>query len=173
MPCHPLLQHNEKEIRLMYDVNVLAHIWMMQSFLPDMIAQNRGHILALSSCAGLFGSNNLVAYCGTKYAVRGLMKALAEELRRLNSENQIKTTIIYPYMNDTGLCKKPRFRFSSMGLIKPKETAASIIKAQRTGIEEISIPRYYCIMEKFSNFFPSKITQLIRDFLDVGVDSDL
>lgn len=28
MPCHPLLEHTEQEIRLMYDVNVVAHFWV-------------------------------------------------------------------------------------------------------------------------------------------------
>ena len=28
MPCHPLLEHTEQEIRLMYDINVLAHFWV-------------------------------------------------------------------------------------------------------------------------------------------------
>lgn len=28
MPCHPLVEHTEQEIRLMYDVNVLAHFWV-------------------------------------------------------------------------------------------------------------------------------------------------
>ena len=42
---------------------------------------NNGHIVALSSVAGLVGVKNLVPYCGTKFAVRGLMEALSEELR--------------------------------------------------------------------------------------------
>lgn len=54
-----------------------------------MIAQNRGHIVAMSSCAGLFGLPNLVPYCGTKFAVRGLMMSLQEELRRLNKHTQV------------------------------------------------------------------------------------
>jgi len=44
---------------------------MMQAFLPSMIEKNHGHIVALSSLAGLGGLPNLVPYCATKYAVRG------------------------------------------------------------------------------------------------------
>ncbi|GBP38694.1 hypothetical protein EVAR_22342_1 [Eumeta japonica] len=28
MPCKPLMQHSEREVRTMFDVNVLAHIWV-------------------------------------------------------------------------------------------------------------------------------------------------
>uniref|UniRef100_A0A1B0F9K2 NADP-retinol dehydrogenase n=1 Tax=Glossina morsitans morsitans TaxID=37546 RepID=A0A1B0F9K2_GLOMM len=146
---------------------------MVQVFLPDVVRQNRGHIAALSSCAGLFGLNNLVPSCDTKYAVRGFMKATAEESRYLNPKNPIKMTMVYPYINDTGLCKKSRFRFSSMGLIKPQETVAFVIKTQRTGLEEISVPRDYFIIEKISNLFPCKAVLLLCGFLDIGVDSNL
>lgn len=54
---------------------------MIQALLPDMIAQKKGHIVALCSVAGLAGLKNLAPYCSTKFAVRGYMEALAEELR--------------------------------------------------------------------------------------------
>lgn len=46
-----------------------------------MLKKNKGHIVALSSVAGMAGLKNLVPYCGSKFAVRGLMEALSEELR--------------------------------------------------------------------------------------------
>ena len=54
-----------------------------------MIERNQGHIVALSSCAGLFGLPNLVPYCGTKFAVRGVMQALQEELYKQNPSTQV------------------------------------------------------------------------------------
>lgn len=46
-----------------------------------MIKMKKGHIVALSSIAGLTGLKNVVPYCGSKFAVRGFMEALNEELR--------------------------------------------------------------------------------------------
>ncbi|XP_017872068.1 PREDICTED: epidermal retinol dehydrogenase 2 [Drosophila arizonae] len=173
MPCHPLLEHTEQEIRLMYDVNVVAHFWIIQAFLPAMIERNEGNIVALSSCAGLFGLANLVPYCGTKFAVRGYMAALAEELRKQNPLSKIKFTTIYPYMIDTGLCKNPHYRFPNlMKLISPKDAAASIIEAQRQGLEEAAIPRHFVGVEKVSRIIPRKAMRLVNDFLDTGVDTD-
>lgn len=55
---------------------------MFQTFLPDMVQRNRGHIVAMSSMAGVIGLENLVPYCGSKFAVRGIMEALHEETRQ-------------------------------------------------------------------------------------------
>lgn len=77
-------------------------------------------------------------------------------------------------MIDTGLCKNPRIRFQKLfHLIPPTTAAASIIKAQRQGLEEAAIPRYYVAIEKLSRLFPKKSMRLVSDFLDAGVDSDL
>ncbi|XP_075158881.1 lipid droplet subset dehydrogenase 1 isoform X2 [Haematobia irritans] len=172
MPCRPLLEQTEKEIRLMYDINVLAHFWILQAFLPEMIAKNKGHIVAMSSCAGLFGLPNLVPYCGTKFAVRGLMVSMHEELRKLNKNNQIKFTTIYPYMVDTGLCKNPSYRFSWMKMVGVEEAASKIIHAQRTGLEEHSIPSYYLYMEKIGRVLPHKTHRVAFDFVDAHLESD-
>lgn len=81
MPQHEMLKHSEGEIRKMYEINTIAHYWMFQAFLPKMMEKNEGHIVAMSSIAGIVGLNNLVPYCGSKFAVRGTMEAMAEELR--------------------------------------------------------------------------------------------
>lgn len=110
-----------------------------------MIKNNHGHIVAISSCAGLFGVVNLVPYCASKFAVRGLMEALFLELRHLsNKTSNIKLTVIYPYMVDTGLCKKPIIRFEKLlQMLSPKDVADIIVSSQRKGIQEISIPDYF------------------------------
>jgi all-trans-retinol dehydrogenase (NAD+) len=64
MPQHDMLKHTEKEIRMIFEINVLAHFWMFQAFLPKMIEKNRGNVVALSSMAGAIGLPNLVPYCG-------------------------------------------------------------------------------------------------------------
>jgi len=81
MPQHEFLKHTENEIRKIFEINVLAHFWLFQAFLPKMIEKNSGNIVALSSMAGIMGFQNLVPYCGSKFAVRGIQEALSEELR--------------------------------------------------------------------------------------------
>lgn len=90
MPSHDFLQHTENEIRKIFDINVIAHFWMFQAFLPSMIENNTGHVVALSSMAGIMGFQNLVPYCGSKFAVHGLMEAMSEELRcKSNGQSKV------------------------------------------------------------------------------------
>lgn len=46
MPQHDMLKHSEKEIRLIFEINVIAHYWMFEAFLPKMIERNHGHIVS-------------------------------------------------------------------------------------------------------------------------------
>lgn len=90
MPQHEMLKHSENEIRKVFEINTIAHFWMFQAFLPKMVENNHGHIVALSSIAGIVGFKNLVPYCGSKFAVRGLMESMNEELRTYsNGKSQV------------------------------------------------------------------------------------
>ncbi|XP_052865532.1 short-chain dehydrogenase/reductase family 16C member 6 isoform X2 [Anopheles cruzii] len=175
MPTHPLLQQTEAEIRKTFEINVMAHFWLLQSFLPGMIEKNRGFIVALSSVAGLCGLNNLVPYCGSKFAVRGIMEALSEELRHDARKPNIKFTTVFPYMVDTGLCKKPHMRFPNMmRLVKPEEAAAAIIDGQRRGLEDVSIPKYLLYLNTIIRVFPVKMQpRASAAFTLTSVDSSL
>ncbi|KAL1464186.1 hypothetical protein WDU94_003858 [Cyamophila willieti] len=110
MPCHPLKNTSEEEIRKIFDVNVFSHFWVLETFLPSMMEKNHGHIVGISSMAGVVGLPNLVPYCASKFAVRGYMEALAEELREDARNSKIKFTSIFPFMVDTGLCKNPKIK---------------------------------------------------------------
>ncbi|XP_053998642.1 short-chain dehydrogenase/reductase family 16C member 6-like isoform X1 [Hylaeus anthracinus] len=175
MPCRAFLEHSPEEIRRIFDVNVLAHCWTVQAFLPSMIEKNHGHIVALSSMAGFIGIPNLVPYCASKFAVRGMMESLNEELVTLNKDkvSNINFTTIYPYMVDTGLCKKPKLRFPKlMAMVSPKEAVAEIVKAQRRNIREISIPAVWIYVNSFVRCAPDECARSLRDFVDAGVEAD-
>ncbi|XP_077292254.1 estradiol 17-beta-dehydrogenase 11-like isoform X2 [Arctopsyche grandis] len=172
MPCHTMLTHEEAEIKKIFDINVFAHFWLIKAFLPSMINRNHGHIVALSSMAGVIGVPNLVPYCASKFAVRGLMEALHEELREDARGLNIKFTTIFPYMVDTGLCKKPKIRFPSlMAMEKPDQVANHIITAMRRDIPEISIPNSLININNVCRTMPVKIALHLKDFLDSGVEA--
>lgn len=175
MPCHSFLTHTPEEIRKSVDVNLMAHFWMLQAFLPSMIEKDHGHVVALSSMAGIVGLPNLVPYCATKFAVRGIMESISEEIRQAspNRMTNIKFTTIYPYMVDTGLCKKPRTRFPSLlALVQPKEAANQIICAQRRNELEVTIPNYWFTINTVVRCLPYKAAFAIMDFVDSGLEAD-
>lgn len=108
-----------------------------------MYELERGHIVALSSIAGVVGLTNLVPYCASKFAVRGMMEALHTELGDTRPNAKIGLTTVCPYMVDTGLCKNPKIRFPGLlGLLKPTYVAEQIVLAHRKNIIELTLPGY-------------------------------
>ncbi|XP_057330326.1 short-chain dehydrogenase/reductase family 16C member 6-like [Microplitis mediator] len=175
MPCQKFLDYSPETIKKIMDINVLAHFWILQEFLPIMIKNNYGHVVALCSIAGMVGLKNLVPYCASKFAVRGLMESLNDELSSAENiqKNNIKFTTIYPYMVDTGLCKKPHMRFPSlMSLVPPRDAAAVILTAQRRNYRDATIPRYWNSVNCVLRVFPEKAVIAIKDFLNSGVEAD-
>ncbi|KAK6619625.1 hypothetical protein RUM43_012382 [Polyplax serrata] len=168
MPTKLWSDHTASDIAKIFDVNVFAHFWLLQAFLPSMIEKDHGHVIGLSSIAGLIGAPNLTAYCSSKFAVRGLMETFAEELRKEGSKVQFTT--IFPYMTDTGLCKKVKIRFPNLfNMNDTKQVAHDIISSQRRGYREATIPGFMKIIHDIGRTLPEKSKMLIVDFLDSGV----
>lgn len=113
-------------------------------------------------------------YSGSKFAVRGYMESIAEELRaEYNGKSEIKFTTMYPYAIDTGLFREFKARFPSlMPVLKPKDAASEIIKAQRKQLRECSIPRDLRHTNNIFRVFPVTASRIIGDFLEAYVVSD-
>lgn len=60
--CLPFLELSPGLIERTFQVNVLAHIWTIKHFLPGMLKKQEGHIVAVSSIAGLIGAKYLSDY---------------------------------------------------------------------------------------------------------------
>jgi len=69
--------------RRMIDINLMGPIHVLECFVPPMIAAGRGgHVVNVSSAAGLFGLPWHAAYSASKFGVRGLSEVLRFDLRR-------------------------------------------------------------------------------------------
>ncbi|CAH1121636.1 unnamed protein product [Ceutorhynchus assimilis] len=175
MPHHPFLDHTEKEIRKIMDINVMAHFWILEAFLPAMKRNNHGHVVALSSMAGILGLVNLVPYCASKFAVRGLMEGLHEEFRLDNPCNKVRFTTVYPFMVDTGLCKFVDVTYPVVTpMLKPEFVADKIFESQTLEKRNVALPGYInlAVMLKTS-FSPEKAANFLSDKFKCNLASDL
>lgn len=82
----------EAEFLPVFETNVLGLIRVTRAFLPQFRRQHAGHILMLSSIAGLVGQGGWGYYNTSKFAVEGFSEALAAEVAPLG----IKVTIVEP-----------------------------------------------------------------------------
>jgi NAD(P)-dependent dehydrogenase (short-subunit alcohol dehydrogenase family) len=82
----------EQELRDQLETNVFGAVWVIQAVLPHLRAQGSGHIVQLSSAAGLIAMPLGGAYHASKWALEGLNEALAGEV----ADFGIKVTVIEP-----------------------------------------------------------------------------
>jgi NAD(P)-dependent dehydrogenase (short-subunit alcohol dehydrogenase family) len=83
---------SDKETRDSFDINVFGTINVIRHVLPIMRTQRSGHIINISSIAGIAPATGWSVYGATKHAVIGLTEVLAEDVSALG----IKVTVIAP-----------------------------------------------------------------------------
>lgn len=82
----------ESEFLPVFETNVLGLIRVTRAFLPQFRKQRSGHIINLSSMAGLAGTAGWGYYNASKFAVEGFSEALAGEMAAIG----VKVTIVEP-----------------------------------------------------------------------------
>ena len=71
---------SEADYDRIVDINLKGSFFCVEALVPAMKARGSGHIINISSIAGLVGASGLSAYCASKFGVIGMTKALACEL---------------------------------------------------------------------------------------------
>ncbi|HWG17961.1 MAG TPA: oxidoreductase [Acidobacteriaceae bacterium] len=82
----------EEEFLPVFETNVFGLIRVTRAFLPQFRKQRSGHIINMSSMAGIGGTAGWGYYNATKFAVEGFSEALAGEMAAIG----VKVTIIEP-----------------------------------------------------------------------------
>jgi NADP-dependent 3-hydroxy acid dehydrogenase YdfG len=105
MPIRPMVEVNTDEWDAMIDVNIKGVLYGIAAALPVFVAQQSGHVINLSSVAGIkvFAPGGTV-YSGTKFAVRAISDGLRQEVGA-----HIRVTSIQPGAVDSEL------KFSTSG----------------------------------------------------------
>jgi NAD(P)-dependent dehydrogenase (short-subunit alcohol dehydrogenase family) len=80
------------ELRNQFAVNVFGVAATVQAVLPFMRKRRAGHVFAVSSMGGLMTVPGLAWYCGSKYAVEGILETVAKEV----ADFGVHVTIIEP-----------------------------------------------------------------------------
>jgi short-subunit dehydrogenase len=121
----------------------MGPIHVMENFIPPMIRAGRGgHLVNVSSAAGLFGLPWHAAYSASKFGLRGISEVLRFDLK----QHGIHVSLVCPGGVDTGLVrtinvvgidrehpdfKKLTQRFQKHA-VTPEKAAQAILKGLRT-----------------------------------------
>ncbi|KIK67783.1 hypothetical protein GYMLUDRAFT_92458 [Collybiopsis luxurians FD-317 M1] len=85
-----------EDVQQTFGVNTLAHFWTLKAFLPDMIKNNRGHIITVSSNLAYVGVARMTDYCASKAALNSLHESLRFELDHVHKAPSVRTTLVCP-----------------------------------------------------------------------------
>lgn len=135
--AHPgyFVQLDDAVFRQQMEVDYFGTLHAVRAVVPAMIGRGRGHLVLVSSTAGLIGVFGYSAYAPAKFAVRGLAETLRPEL----APHGIVVACAYPPDTRTpGFDRenelKPPETVKISAAIKPRD-AAPVAKAIVRGIE--------------------------------------
>jgi len=126
---HSILETPPGFLRKIFDVNLISHYYTVQAFLPNMIANKKGHVVSIASLASFISAPGIVHYCATKSGALAFHEGLASELRA-SKNPEIKASIIHPTWANTALLAGAKERLEKAGqkVIDPQIVSDAVVK---------------------------------------------
>lgn len=133
-------EETEEEMEKVIKVNLLGPMYLQKMVLPDMFRYS-GHIVNVSSLAGITPGSKMASYAASKFAVRGLSQSLQLELDLLNTHN-VKVTCVLPHVTKTGLFNNVKAKWPLFfPLLEPDWVADQILVATKEERDQVVLPK--------------------------------
>jgi all-trans-retinol dehydrogenase (NAD+) len=154
------------------DVNLNAILYTIRAILPKMNKRNFGHIVNISSAAGILGVPGISVYSATKWAVWGLTESL-----RLESFNQgnhgLRWSSIHPSYLAHGMFEGAKLGFLGnliVPLVKNHDVIARaiVVGALKKGKFAVRRPRTLRIAILLRGLLPEFLFQKLMILLGVN-----
>jgi short-subunit dehydrogenase len=156
----------EHGVQELIQVNLTGLVWMAQAVLPAMLKQRSGHIINMSSVAGLVAPPTYTVYSATKFGVRGFSEALRREVRLYG----IQVSTIYPGVVETEFVGHAGFN-SQTGMKSPgwltlgaDQVAEAVWRLAQHPQRRLVIPWMYGPVFWFNMFFPGVVDWIVETF---------
>ncbi|MCX6278768.1 MAG: SDR family oxidoreductase [Bacteroidetes bacterium] len=118
------ISHHDVDKIMDINTNALMHVTL--EFLPEMIKKGFGHIVNISSAAGMLANPQMSVYCASKWAVAGWSESMRIELE--NGKTGVHVTTVNPSYIDTGMFTGVSTNWL-IPLLKPEALAAKVVRA--------------------------------------------
>ncbi len=102
--------------------NLLGPLNVTRAVLPTMRKQRSGHVVTISSTAGIVGQEFCSAYAASKFGLEGWMESLRFEVEPFG----IRTTIVEPGFFRTDLLTKESTAYAALSIVDYAERTAQI-----------------------------------------------
>lgn len=122
---HRITDATEKSIKTIFGVNIMAHFFTSQAFMPAMIANKKGHIVTLASMSSFVTPPGMVSYSNTKAAALSFHDGLRSEARVLHDCPELLFTVVHPNFASTAMLGPYEERLKKAGLVMLRPEAVS------------------------------------------------
>lgn len=165
-----MLDASFDEIEKTMYVNAISNFWTIKKILPIMLQKDKGHIVTISSAAGIIGVPKLSDYCASKFAAFAIDESLRMELYK--EKSKIKTTIVCPYYINTGMFKGVKTKFAFLlPILEPEKAVEKIYKGIVKGKTRVIFP-FLVYFTWLLRLFPTKLFDFTADFLGIHSSMD-
>jgi NADP-dependent 3-hydroxy acid dehydrogenase YdfG len=155
----------ERDIETQIQVNLTGLIQTTRAVLPHMLARGEGHIINMSSVAGLIAAPLYSVYSATKFGVR----AFTDTLRREVAPFGIRVSGIYPgpaeteFILHTGTnsAKRSLNRLASFRM-SSAYVARCVVGLAKHPRRSLVIPWWYNLVIGFDTLFPAVVDVLLK-----------
>ena len=144
----------DKQLR-MVELNCNAPMYLMHTYLKDMVKFNEGHILNISSIAAFVPGPYMCTYHASKAFLTNLSESITRELKG----TKVKVTTINPGPFESGFVKKAGndYTFSKIKPISAKKVAEISYKCMKKGKSFKVIGFKNNLMMLLTRFVPRKL----------------
>ncbi|AMR32820.1 short-chain dehydrogenase/reductase [Mucilaginibacter sp. PAMC 26640] len=168
----------DRETRDSFEVNVFGTLNVIRMVMPYLRQQQSGHIINISSIAGITGNAGWAVYAATKFSVIGLSEVLAQDV----AEFGVKVTVVAPGAFRTSFLKPDslaiaRHQIQDYSLVRnihnkylqmdgkqtgdPEKAAAAIIEVAQSAHP----PLYLLLGEDAFDRAMGKLDKLEKEFM--------
>ena len=155
------------------DVNLKGQIYGMKTVVPIMISQGAGHIINVSSLAGISPTPGNELYSAAKCGLRAVSIATAIRLR----PRGVFVTVVCPDLVDTPALTRHlslaaedvALIHSGPGALSVADVARALDTAMREKPLEIALPAWRGWMTKIINAFPSLMFRFYQPLMRKGM----
>ena len=156
----PYLDLDAEQAQRMVEVNFTGTLNLVDAALPVMLERGRGHLVVVSSGAGIRAFPWAAVYGATKAA----QKAFAEALRHELSGSGVSLTTVFPGEVKTSLHDHERDRmpdwYGSKHAIPAEKVADGVIAAIESDRREVHIPSQVRLLG-LNDLFPGLVDRLL------------
>ncbi|GAB4578422.1 MAG: SDR family oxidoreductase [Anaerolineales bacterium] len=154
-----------RDIKAQLDTNLLGLIYCSRAVLPHMVNRRQGHIINMSSIAGLVGTPTYSIYAASKFGVRGFSQALRREV----SIWGVQVSTIFPGGVETEFAEKSGSTKRKTGIstprwlrLTPEQVAEAVYRLARRPRAIAVVPWMMRYSVWLNNMVPGLVDKIIE-----------